>query len=306
MTRGPSLAALAVASFALLGASPLEPLAPRRLRKLEYTESRANNVLSIAPTLEYRALHAAGGPVPGLPVGESAFDWDFPGLSFKLTNNTDKVVMLTEATFETKGMTPLSEPLLVWDDHSFTQLVIRNEGWDPVKKARLSVDVTASNECDRMPAPSRYARTVDLADFDGHTFVPILDYVPSRYRADPSVCVFGTMSYKAGGVERQVSYHTRVRQEVRATAGHPPSNFYDVKFNASKRSEVVRRPLEQEIAPGGSDHFVVRVAVDRSARFDLHVSLRAIGARQIQEHDYRMELFVPRSEAKRTRISSRP
>lgn len=56
-------------------------------------------------------------------------------------------------------------------------------------------------------------------------------------------------------------------------------------------------PISQSLQPGKADHFVVRIASDKSARFDLALSLKDASGRILPLQDVHLDLFVPRSQA---------
>jgi hypothetical protein len=64
--------------------------------------------------------------------------------------------------------------------------------------------------------------------------------------------------------------------------------------------------LEQKIASGDTDHFVIRVASDQSALFDTTISLRANGGAIVDRRRIELDIFVPRSQAKRATRAQQP
>ena len=65
-------------------------------------------------------------------------------------------------------------------------------------------------------------------------------------------------------------------------------------FKDENEQREVENPLAQEIKPGQTDYFIVRVGSDKSARYDLTFSFRAPGI-FVPDKKVRIALFVPRS-----------
>jgi hypothetical protein len=281
-------------------------LADADLITLDYEVTIRGDHLVITPHLAYRDLYLQGGPVPGLPTLGAPFIWAFPGVSIKMTNNTADVLALSSATVRSKSSSTVLAPLLIWDDLSYAQLVIRNEGWSGVSKAQLGLDIATESACKGWPEASKYAAQISLPDFDEGTKVPLLQYVPSRFRKDEKVCVFGEISYQddmPGGTTHRVKYKTRAFLAIRSTAGMPPSNFYQVMLHAGRQGEVVNIPLEQQLPPKAADHFVIMIGSDKSATFQTEISVRAVSGKVIKKQLVDIETFVPRTEAHRVHAS---
>jgi hypothetical protein len=233
--------------------------------------------------------------------------WDFPAISIKMVNNTENTLALNEAVVESKDSKSTPGALLIWDDLSFAQLVIRNEGWTGVTGAQLQLDIASEGACGDWPTATRYVRKIPLADFDAMVWVPIREYIPSRFLNDEKVCVFGEIVYKdpaLGDVTRTIKYKTRVLLNVQSTAAMPPSNFYQVMLHTDRSKEIVRVPLEQQLASKEADHFVVSIGADKSGKFNAQISVLAVGGKEVAKRQIDLNVFVPRSQAKRAQLSN--
>jgi len=76
-----------------------------------------------------------------------------------------------------------------------------------------------------------------------------------------------------------------------------PSYFYDLLLEAGKQGYSKPVPISQSLRPGEADHFVVRIASNKSARFDLDLSLKDASGRVLPLQTVHLDLFVPRSQA---------
>jgi hypothetical protein len=165
-------------------------LASLDLLTVRYSDDLQGDRLVIDVQFPYRDLYLQAGPVPGLPAVGSPFTWTFPEVSVKLQNNTDDVVALKTATVEMLTSTGgLDAPLLVWDDLSFAQLVIRNEGWIGVRSVALDVDIAPVERCQGYPDLTNAAHHLALPDFDDGTKVPLSAYVSASLQNSEKLCV---------------------------------------------------------------------------------------------------------------------
>ncbi len=283
-------------------------LASPELLAINYSEELQGDRLTINVQFPYRDLYLRGGPVPGLPAVGPPFNWTFPGVSVKLQNNTqDIVVPKTAIVDKTASTGGLDAPLLIWDDLSFAQLVIRNEGWIGVHGVALDVNLAPVESCLGSPEATGSAHHLTLPDFDDETKVAINDFVPTSLRDKGVVCAFGAIRYvdhDAAATAHEVKFKTRVFTRLHATAGMPPSNFYHVLLHADRAHETVRVPLQQQLPPGSADHFVILVGANRSARFSTTISVESLTGKELLRRRADIDVFVPRSET--NWVSARP
>jgi hypothetical protein len=282
-------------------------LASPNLLAVRYSEDLQGDRLVINVEFPYRELYLQGGPVPGLPAVGAPFIWTFPDVSVKLQNNTDDVLVLKTAIVEAVASAGgLDAPLLIWDDLSFAQLVIRNEGWIGVSNVSLDVDLAPVESCQGQGGPdlTGAAHHLTLPDFGDETKVPLMAYVPASLQNRDKVCAFGSIRYSdhdAAAATHAVRFKTRVFTRLHATASMPPSNFYQVLLHAERAHETVRVPLQQQLPPRSADHFVIVVGANRSARFSTTISVQSLTGKEVLRRRADIDVFVPRSEANRGR-----
>jgi len=120
------------------------------------------------------------------------------------------------------------------------------------------------------------------------------------------VCVFGELNYKnEAQVNRQFRFFTEVYLgEPLPTAPAPPTAFYELYLEAGKEDYVLNIPLAQSIKPGEIDHFLVRVATNKSAVFDINMKMIDTGGNVISNENVNLDIIIPRP--KRTRDIRQP
>ena len=75
-----------------------------------------------------------------------------------------------------------------------------------------------------------------------------------------------------------------------------PSYFYDLLIEAGKRDQLVRLPLSHVLKPGEADHFVVRIATDKSAKMDMVVKAIDASQQEISRQKVSLTTFISRNE----------
>ena len=84
----------------------------------------------------------------------------------------------------------------------------------------------------------------------------------------------------------------------------PPNYTYELFLEAGRSGYTRNLPLHQEMSPGATDHFLIRIGTDKSARFDLIFSFRTTGGAHLPEVPVLLDVFVPRTQAGKGRCRS--
>jgi hypothetical protein len=63
--------------------------------------------------------------------------------------------------------------------------------------------------------------------------------------------------------------------------------------------DTVHVPIAHSLKPGAADHFLFRVASDKSAHYEAKVSIHSIDGQLVLEQKLVLDIFIPRSAAKR-------
>jgi hypothetical protein len=112
------------------------------------------------------------------------------------------------------------------------------------------------------------------------------------------ICVHGQLDYRDNEGRAEVfKFATKVEWGVPLRGAARPSYTYEVFLEAGKSNYVQRKSISQEIKPGDVDHFLIRVATDRSASFDFNMEIVAAGGSIVWMGKFDMALLVPRSGA---------
>ncbi len=269
---------------------------------LKYSYERMKEGVWIKPDMPYLSLLAKGGPITTI-FDEIPFLWQFPKLSVKVVNNTDRTVELDEAAIEVVKSTINREPVLMIGHGA--SLIFSNQGWGDVHKPQVRYGVTKGEGCEKLDVDKTpTSQTKTLPAFSDQSEAIEFDYESVKNLMDEGddVCVYGEIKYTTDeGNARAVKFKVRVNLEGLGDAGEDkPVYFYDASLPAGEAGYTRRVPLTHKhtIKPGEVDHFVIRIATNKSAQFELKFSFRDVGGMEIPTDNVLLDIFVPRTEIK--------
>lgn len=160
---------------------------------------------------------------------------------------------------------------------------------------RCTDDYSGSPICksvDKPLSPEEMKRTFDFAK-------PSNDAQPSYMRAcrTAPICVRGTLTYQdADSKDRTYRFKNYVfLDRPGAGAPMPPSYSYDIFLAAGKSGYSTSKSISQEIKPGDTDHFLLRIATDKSSAFKIKLRINDARGDVRWSGSADMQLFVPRS-----------
>lgn len=269
---------------------------------VNYAYERKEGSIQIRPQMPYLTRLASGGPVQGKRYWYSPFQWQFPKLSIKAVNNSERTLLLTEVAIKVRSSEINKEPVLIIRENFWNigKIELWNEGWGDMVNAVIHFNLFKSNTYYSELPFENTSKSINIGTFSKQTEVSVIDHVPPELQKEKLVCVFGVIRYTTEGrEERAVRFQTQVSL-VKPGPGlpRPPEYLYDVFLKAGKAGYVKNVPISQEINPGEADHFLVRIATDKSARFNLALEFRDAGNSRIAEKPVELEVFVPRSQTR--------
>lgn len=294
------------------------PEGQRGTYDLLYSYHRDDKTIVIKPDLPYLNHLAQGGPIYGHDYddsnGLSPFPCGFLWLSIKVLNTSDETCFLSEAAIQVEKSEIRIEPVPVISRPSPPEweLQIVNEGWGKIINPRITFQLAARgtylssmlNEWISEKYERQMQTFTDMAMFSLKEYLPdaLRSYPQSTYNQyntldSATLKIFGNISYQTEAYdERLVRFET---EPCRLSLHAPfvePTYTYDVFLQAGRSGYTQHLSLAQEIKPGSSDHFLFRMASDKSALFHLTFSFRAVDEREIQSRKAILDIFVSRSE----------
>lgn len=130
---------------------------------------------------------------------------------------------------------------------------------------------------------------------------PGKDAQPSymRFCLNAPICVRGTLTYQdAESRDRTYRFKNFVfLNRPGAGALRPPSYSYDIFLAAGKSGYSISKSISQEIKPGETDHFLLRIATDKSSTFKVKLRINDAKGDVRWGGSADMQVFVPRSGA---------
>ncbi len=268
---------------------------------LSYEFVRHNqDSVTVTPLLAYRELLETGGPIGGA----NGIFWDWPRLSVKIVNTSEETLYISSVEIEVTKSDVDTEPLMFIGQRidGSASFHLSNEGWGDAVGLSIEVSVHEGLRCRDDQWSETPRRTVDLRaaevvrsrlDGDGPptvggagttTRIDVAGLVPPSLQSTTPefgefLCVLGVLDYETQtGEERSVRFKTRIRQFGQSTAASiSPSDEHYVFLEAGSSGHVESISVDYAVQPNGVEHFLLRIATDKSASFDLTVGLQAIG-----------------------------
>lgn len=309
-TRGPSSAssgsATAVTAAPLLFEMGLAPpiqgplSAATELEKevrVTHESSRNDGTLLVKYRLPYLDKQRSSKAIRGISFKHDTFTWELPRLSVKVLNNSTQSVMLTECIVEVLKSTLDAEPVLAIADGAVNGIMLINEGWGPVVDPVLTFKIQRLNQAVKSDTAERH--TLELPTFTADKMVRLTKYVPKELEDETLVAVSGELEFGPVGQRKKTLFTTTMNLVATVEHNVPPSQQYDLSLTAGKAPETHRIAISHNLKPGEADQFLLRVYSDKSAQYELMFRIRTIDGRQLPEQKVVMNLFVPRSAAKR-------
>jgi hypothetical protein len=122
-----------------------------------------------------------------------------------------------------------------------------------------------------------------------------------RRCTDSPVCAIGDLHYKTEDGKADIFLFKTAVFFVRPGFGapEPPTFRYDVFLESNKNSYSTTLPISQSIKPKDVDHFLLRIASDRSASFDMEVTIKDASERAVWSKHVVLNYFLPSSVTRR-------
>jgi hypothetical protein len=283
---------------------------------LTYEYERLVHRIIVRPKMPYLDLLHSGGPIR--PVG--AMDmWQFPRLSLKLVNNTDQTIVVSEVAVRVDTSIIDDDPIPKLD-YMTTSLFFFNDGWGPFRNASVRFDVRREEACESGGidwSVSNFPYHQTLGDFRDTAYVelpeglderPLLKLSPSEakhrkqhpeessYDQRCYICALGLMRYKTNkGEAREIKFQAPL---FRCDAGDMDLGsdiFYNLFLTAGRQKYTLYRSLSRMLKKGDAAQFILMIATDKSARFDLSFSLRGADGVSISADPVELHVLVPRA-----------
>jgi hypothetical protein len=302
--------------------------------RLEYVLSRKNDKIVIQPQMGYLAKFRSGGPVESLSYWHVPYDWQFPNLDLKIANNSNNRIYFSEAVIAVKTSHIDPRPVLHIKDSSNSQMyfIFINEGWGAATNCKLLYSYAQPNEPMSFNKP--YVFSQDLQDIDDSIVVDLTGslenagvdvgflkdrnkFVNDYYKGNKSLThkAFGPFTMGKVRVLGELEYTERTTSggENKASlkfstivsltppgvgAPRPPTFQYDAMLKVDDANYEVRVDINQDVAPGDTDRFNIRLAAPKSSIHDFSVRLIYNDKQTISCDEVELSMFVPKSSSR--------
>ncbi len=138
---------------------------------LSYKLNRAVEPPRIYPSLPYLDELRRGGLLTARTFAGSAIACSFPALDFKVSNNGQKIIYLSEAEFLVSCSRPLRYPLLIFRDRGPYSLILVNQGSGAARSVDLQLSFSPSGETPIFSG--EYRHVVGVGDIEEEAMVDL-------------------------------------------------------------------------------------------------------------------------------------
>ncbi len=306
-----------------------------QINYLRYNYQRIGQKILIEPDMPYFKMIADNEIVPGLvKKNEPPFEWSYPEIIVNIVNDTSKKINVSELVYEVKSSDVDMMPLLTIDNKLENGVLnIYNEGWADIINNRLKIDFI-KGDCMIDNLTSTTPEDLLIRNFDDVFSLPIIQLLDEndvkKVVSCPEdidinwfsvkdmrkkgcaviepLCVIGELTYDTiNTVDNSFKFFTKLYlwEEVYPQAPKdrpfPRIKTYAPFLIAGKSNYAVRLPNSIEVESGKTGSFKVLFMADKSAKFNIKLSLFGTKSRLLYSQDIDLNIFVPQSR-KRTMI----
>ncbi|MGO8150460.1 hypothetical protein AB9F36_11665 [Rhizobium leguminosarum] len=269
--------------------------------QVTYNSSLAGNTLSIYPNSEYLQKVYNGNSVNGIHYYWVPFDWVIPELSIKLNNSMDHDVTFSRLNVHVSDSTVDIRPVPVFYWGSVESLSLKNEGWGPMRSAKLALGFAKSSKCDgpqTVMADSiagKFETTV--GDINEYYRLDLADLLPIDLRGEPDVCAVGLLRFSdSDGNDHALRFRTLVLLGFPGVgAPGPPTANYSLYLEPGKSNYDIQIPISQVVPAKSYDNFTVSIYSKKSAAFKFNIQVVSTDGKVATERNIHLTYFVPRS-----------
>lgn len=293
-------------------------------RAVRYRRTQNGNLVTITPSLPYLDRWQSGKEVDALNIGSTMFRWRYPSLDIQFSNNSDKILILSAIGIDVRDSKPVNFPrILVVSDFSHL-MSFRVCSAAPTELTNCTIDYNLADPKESK-APQPYVFHTTLPTLSGRDDVPVYDALasagaePSVLRLDPAAVYSAFQSrlpIPALGPFKQGT--TQIRGQLHVTCGNetlgpfkfvaevalvfpgpqallPPTITYDVELQPSGSNYHVDVPVPQplSVAPGGAEHFQIRLGVPQSSEHEFFLKLDFHDGRSKSVGPIRVQIVRP-------------
>jgi hypothetical protein len=305
----------AEAEFVDPSAVPRNKMGPRTIQQdvrsdttLRYSYQKTHDQIIITPILGYADKQRNGETVYGFRWWHEPFEWEFPALSVKIANNTNRDVFLSEAIINVKDSIEDNRPIIVVEGPSYDgEAYLQNEGWGPVFNPVVKLDVGCEAFDDVRSVPN----TLFLPTFSEGISFSIKRYVSDSMIDKLKVCKKEISSVCFEGVgcifappselgntqcldERPRDVCSLLSKQVDEKVLEKLSNYMLMNRSDKTRRAVTyqRECSETRVCVGGLLEYTGSTGENKTVQFRTTVVLESPGAGAPAPPSYRYDVFL--------------
>jgi hypothetical protein len=303
---------------------------------VRYSLSRETGKIIIDCELGYLTLFKQGGPISPLEYVMSPthcpFRWEFPTLDFKVLNNREKSLFLTEIIFDVQDSRMVSAPLFAIKRDTQRrfpgELHLVNEGGCALTDFTVSFHLLPGTKASALDISPPYPHSISVSLIEDHVEIVVVEafrkegvdidglislsnekweedtqskweHFLGRFK-DEVGTLAGEMEFATAqdaGVRHAVKFLAPVflTKENRMGLFEPPTYNYDSTFDIQSTDYRRSVSIAHSLQPGEADRFTTKIGVSQSSYHRFRAALRDVSGMIWQSVPIEMNCFVPRS-----------
>jgi hypothetical protein len=309
---------------------------------VRYALNRETGKIRIESELGYLALFERGGSITPLEYVMSPthcpFRWDFPILDFKVLNNRENALFLTEIIFDVEesrvDMTPLLAIKRDTQRRFAGELHLVNEGGCALTDFTISFHLFPGTKATASDISPPYPHSISVPLIEDHVEIDAVDAFRKEGVDIDGLIRLSNDKWEADTQSKWEQFLGRFKDEVGTLAGEmefgtaqdagvrhavkflapvfltnenrmgilrPPTYNYDSAFDVQGTNYRRSVSIAHSLQPGEADRFTAKIGVSQSSYHRFRATLRDVSGMIWQSVPIEMNCFVPRSRQNRVR-----
>ena len=265
--------------------------------QVTYRAERRGERVLVSPTSAFHTVAQNTIPAAAKSVGE-ALQWQLPALLLRIQNSTAEQLAVAALEVNVQRSELDRSALVFAPSETGAMLQLENIGWGKAKRPQLKIGFAPAGAYATVDAlAAATTERLDLDDFDESLRVGLEDRVPAALHG-PVVTVFGSISYEIeDGEQRVLPFRTLAHFDRALTQRRWQPRFFHHLLLEAGKTGVTTLPVAASVGAQKSAQIKLRVGSDRSARYELLLTLKSGDGTLLAEQPLDLQIFVPRFDA---------
>lgn len=265
--------------------------------QLKYFYKKVDDKLIIDYHLPYLDVIEKEGIVYGVDfIGESPFRYYFPRVGVIVNNPSKSPLTISEVVARIDKSELDASPIIVVEEQLLTPYLftVHNCGWGDAQILDMNIGFASiSNYGNSSVFERGFDFKIDPFSLKDKENFYVKDIIPENLKNHSRIICYGVFNYSTEDSKTKKLFFIVKIQIEKPYPGRyiPASKIYDLKLVAGKSGYTERIPTFQHIKPKSVDRFDIRVTTDKSAYYELNLSLIKENNEELSSQDINISIF---------------